>query len=39
MERHVLGLKENNCQSRLVCPTKLSSLTEGKIKMFHNKQK
>jgi hypothetical protein len=33
------ALKGNNCQPRQVCLTKISSLIEGKIKAFHNKQK
>jgi hypothetical protein len=33
------ALEENNCQSRLVYPAKLSFLTEGEIKALHNKEK
>jgi hypothetical protein len=32
-------LRENNCQPRLLYPSKLSLIIEGKIKTFHEKQK
>jgi hypothetical protein len=32
-------LKENNCQSRLLYPARLSITFEGEIKIFHDKQK
>jgi hypothetical protein len=35
----IQALKENNCQPRLVNPVKLSFLTEGETKTFHNKEK
>jgi hypothetical protein len=35
----IQALKESNCQSRLIYPAKLSFLTEGEIKTFHNKEK
>ena len=31
-------LKEKNCQPRILCPAKLSFISEGKIKSFANKQ-
>jgi hypothetical protein len=31
-------LKENNCQSRFLYPTRLSFIIEGEIKTFHDKQ-
>jgi glutamyl-tRNA reductase len=33
------ALKENNCQSRLPYPAKLSFIIEEEIKTFHGKQK
>jgi hypothetical protein len=39
MERHNSGPEKSNCQPRLVYSTKLSFLTEGEIKTFHNKKK
>jgi hypothetical protein len=35
----IQAMKENNCQSRLVYPAKLSFLIEGEIKTSHNKEK
>jgi hypothetical protein len=35
----IQALKESNCQPRLVYPAKLSFITEGEIKTFHNKEK
>jgi hypothetical protein len=32
-------LKENNCQYRLLYPTKLSFITEGEKEIFYNKKK
>jgi hypothetical protein len=34
----IQALKENNCQSRLVYPAKVSFLIEGETKTFHNKE-
>jgi hypothetical protein len=31
------GVKENNCQTKLVFPAKLSCIIEGEMKIFHNK--
>jgi hypothetical protein len=39
MEICISAMKVNNCQPRLVYSEKLSFLTEGEIKIFHNKKK
>jgi hypothetical protein len=39
MERHFSGPEQYNCQPRLNFQEKLSFLTEGEIKTFHNNQK
>jgi hypothetical protein len=33
------ALKENNCKPRLIYLAKLSFMTEGEIKTYHDKQK